>query len=193
VLFRSGQFAHFGIYDTEGHKVGGIWTEYISSAASTDRTDDIYLNDLHTVGPMCTYVKSVFDVDGRLDEISESGVASPLKMGATTFGNYRIKAGVNANLVEKTLENDKKLTIFGDVALSFSDDLFDDPIPMTVGGNATTFNSDIQDGGVAFHAGLGIDIANTDDNVHFTAKFRFIQGENSTSSYSVTAGLSFKM
>ncbi len=94
-----GQFAHFGIYDDEGHKVGGIWTEYISSAASTDRTDDIYLNDLHTVGPMCTYVKSVFDVDGCLDEIdiAVQGAWETIRITGQRFPGqfaFKVDAGV---------------------------------------------------------------------------------------------------
>lgn len=129
---------------------------------------------------------------GRLDEISESGVNAPLVMDASMFGSYRVKIGLKANFSEETLENNNKFSIFGDVALSYTESLLDNPIALTVGGNAASFTPDTPNG-VGFNAGLGIDIASPNDKLHFMTEFRYAHDSNSESSYSFTTGLKFKM
>ncbi|MEE9296771.1 MAG: hypothetical protein V3W34_17645 [Phycisphaerae bacterium] len=94
---RHGEKVQFGVYDESGRWIGGIWTEY-SSATSTDREDEIYFDDLPVLGPACVHVKSIFDVDGRLDEIDISvlGAWDPVRIHGERFPSqfaFKIDAG----------------------------------------------------------------------------------------------------
>ena len=113
-------------------------------------------------------------------------------MDTSTFGNYRVKTGLKAVFAEETLGNGNKLSVFGDVALSYTDNLFNAPISMTVGGSAGTFTPETS-GGVGLGAGLGIDIASPNNKFRFTTEFRYASDENSDSTFRITTGLKFKM
>lgn len=95
---RYGREAQFGVFDTDGRRIGGIWTRY-TSGSTTDREDDIYLDDCPLLGPTHIHVKSVFDVEGQLDEIDIEvlGHWNPIRIHGERFPSQfaiRIDAGL---------------------------------------------------------------------------------------------------
>lgn len=95
---RYGRQAQFGVFDTDGRRIGGIWTRY-TSGSTTDREDDIYLHGFPVLGATHIHVKSVFDIDGRLDEIDIDvlGVWAPIRIHGERFPSQfaiRIDAGL---------------------------------------------------------------------------------------------------
>ncbi len=94
---RYGKQSAFGIYDAFGRRVGGIWTRY-RSAGSTDREDEIYMDAVPLVGPTFVHIKSVFDIQGRLDEIDLSvlGAWEPIRIHGERYPSqfaFKIDAG----------------------------------------------------------------------------------------------------
>jgi hypothetical protein len=63
-----GRHAQFGIYDENNRDVGKIWTSY-TTGTTTDREDEVYLHDFPLLGGAYISSKSIFDVEGALDEI----------------------------------------------------------------------------------------------------------------------------
>ena len=93
-----GREAQFGVFDADGRRIGDIWTRY-TSGSTTDREDDIYLNDFPVLGPTHIHVQSVFDVDGHLDEIDIDvlGDWNPIRIHGERFPSQfaiRIDAGL---------------------------------------------------------------------------------------------------
>ncbi len=97
---RYGRQSHFGIYNQRGERIGGIWTRY-TSAASTDRIDEIYINDMRTIGAICVHIKSIFDLAGKLDEVdmnvlSAAADIAPIRIHGERFPSqfaFRLDAG----------------------------------------------------------------------------------------------------
>ncbi len=84
---RYGKESQYGIFDDHGFRIGGIWTTYASGAA-TDREDEIYLKRLPLIGPMHLWVRSIYDLDGALDELDMAilGDWSPIRIKGEQFG-----------------------------------------------------------------------------------------------------------
>ncbi len=92
-----GRQSQFGIYDAWERRIGGIWTEYASGAA-TDREDNIYVQDFPLLGPMHVEIRSAFNLAGRLDEIDIAvlGNWTPVRIHGERFHKefaFRLDAG----------------------------------------------------------------------------------------------------
>lgn len=93
-----GRQSQFGIYDPWDRRIGGIWTQY-SSGASTDREDNIYVQDFPLLGPSHVEIRSSFNLSGQLDEIDIAvlGQWNPIRIHGERFHKefaFRIDAGV---------------------------------------------------------------------------------------------------
>ncbi len=98
---KYGQEAQFGIFDQKGRRVGSIWTSY-RGAASTDREDDIYVENVLHNGPMHVRLKSQFDVQGRLDEFDAElyGLGQLIQIHGERFPTqfaFRMSAGTGVH------------------------------------------------------------------------------------------------
>jgi hypothetical protein len=85
---RFGARSQYGIFDHRDHRIGGIWSTYASGAA-TEREDEIYLTRFPLTGPMHVYVKSMFDIEGALDELEVAilGDWHPIRIKGEVFAS----------------------------------------------------------------------------------------------------------
>lgn len=98
---KYGQDAQFGIFDQNDRRVGTIWTSY-AGAAATDREDDIFVENVMNLGPMHVYLKSQFDIQGRLDEFDADlyGMGQLVQIHGERFPTqfaFRLSAGTSVH------------------------------------------------------------------------------------------------